>query len=189
MGVLVDDETIHKKVSSSKDVSITENKFTDYSQVDYNHIYRFFILNFPKMKFIINLAKRTPPIQHGEINTLIMQSRSGNEHAKEIVFYKYIRLALKFTYNYRKKTTISLEDIFQVACIGVLKAIDSYNPYQNSMFTSYCSTWIMQGIERFIADKESFIRIPVHVHDKLRPLNKSLKRYRNFTDNELYCFV
>lgn len=163
-GAFVTDE---QPLMCSDNTQANEDELTDYTQTDYSEIFLYFSLNYPSMEFVIDYIKSAKPLQHGEMSQLIMQMRSGNTYAKEIAFGKNMRLALKTAYNYRNKTTISLEDIFQQACLSIMKAIDSYDPYSHSAFTSYCSTWIMQRINRFIMDYENIIRIPIHLQDKL----------------------
>ena len=108
LGILVSDTAI-----SADDDSDEKEEVTDYAQVDYNKIYNYFLSNYPAMKQIIDVAKSTPPIQHKEPSQLFIQIRSGNSHAKDILFRKFIRVALRIAYNYRKRTIISLEDIFR----------------------------------------------------------------------------
>jgi RNA polymerase primary sigma factor len=176
LGILMTD-------TADKNDSFEINEETvDYAQVDYNKIYNYFLSNYPNMKYIIDTIKSVLPIQHGEVNKLITQIRSGNNQAKEILFRKNMRAALKAAYNYRKRTTISLEDIFQEACISILKAIDLYNPYEHSNFTTYCSRWVMQRIDRYIADHESFIRIPVHAQNQINFIENIVSE--NFYENE-----
>lgn len=166
-----------------------EDELTDYTQTDYSEIYLYFNFNYPSMSFIVDFIKSTKPLQHGEMAHLITQMRSGNTYAKELAFHKNMRLALKAAYNYRNKTSISLEDIFQQACLSIIKAIDSYDPYVHSAFTSYCSTWIMQGIERYIMDYENLIRIPVHLYEKLIHIKRISERYVYYSCDELVPIV
>lgn len=185
-GALVTDE---QSLILSDNTQNNEDELTDYTQTDYSEIFLYFNLNYPGMGFVIDYIKSAKPLQHGEMSQLITQMRSGNTYAKEIAFYKNLRLALKAAYNYRNKTTISLEDIFQQACLSIMKAIDSYDPYIHSAFTSYCSTWIMQGIDRYIMDYENLIRIPVHLYEKLIFIKRITEQYAYYSYDELVPIV
>ena len=184
LGILVVDRTI-----ILEDNSKPKDETIDYAQVDYNKIYRYFLSCYPNMKYTINIIKSFLPIQHGEADQLIAQIRSGNKQAKEILFQKYIRVALKSAYNYRKRTTISLEDIFQEACMGILKAIDQYVPYEHTNFTTYCSRWIMQKISRYIADHESFIKVPIHVQEQVEIIKKDISKYSHEEIQEMMTIL
>lgn len=185
-GAFVTDE---QPLAHSDLTQADEDELTDYTQTDYSEIFRYFNSNYPGMGFIIDYIKSAKPLQHGEMLQLITQMRSGNSYAKEIAFNKNIRLALKATYNYRTKTSISLEDIFQQACLSIIKAIDLYDPYTHSAFTSYCSTWIMQGIDRYIMDYENLIRIPVHLHEKLAHIKKISENHTYYSFDELVTII
>lgn len=185
-GALITDE---QPLMHSDKEQPNKDGLTDYAQTDYSEIFLYFSLNYPNMSFVIDYIKSAKPLQHGEMMQLITQIRSENTYAKEIAFDKNMRLALKAAYNYRNKTSISLEDIFQQACISIIKAIDSYDPYVHSAFTSYCSTWIMQGIERYIMDYENLIRIPVHLYEKLNQIKKISESYSYYSFDELVAIV
>lgn len=184
-GALVTDE---QPLTNDDDLS-NEYELTDYTQTDYSEIYHYFNYNYPSMGFVIDYIKSAKPLQYGEMAQLITQMRSGNTYAKEIAFYKNMRLALKAAYGYRNRTRISLEDIFQQACLSIIKAIESYDPYVHSAFTSYCSTWIMQGIARYIMDYENLIRIPVHLYEKLTHIKKISESYAYYSGDELVSIV
>lgn len=100
-----------------------------------------------------------------------------------------MRLALKAAYNYRAKTSISLEDIFQQACLSIIKAIDLYDPCVHSAFASYCSTWIMQGIDRYIMEYENLIRIPVYLYEKLIHIKRISENCVYYSHDELVTIV
>lgn len=86
LGILITD-------TADKNDSFEINEETvDYAQVDYNKIYNYFLSNYPNMKYIIDTIKSVLPIQHGEVNKLITQIRSGNNQAKEILFRKICEL-------------------------------------------------------------------------------------------------
>lgn len=181
-GAFVTDE---QPLAHSDLTQADEDELTDYTQTDYSEVFRYFNSNYPSMGFVIDYIKSVKPLQHGEMAQLITQMRSGNAYAKEIAVSKNMRLALKAAYNYRDKTSISLEDIFQQASMSVLKAIEAYDPYIHSAFTSYCGTWIKQGIDRYIMDYENLIRIPVHLYEKLIHIKRISERYAYYSCDEL----
>jgi len=185
-GAFVTDE---QPLMHSDNTQSNEDELTDYTQTDYSEIFRYFNSNYPSMGFVIDYIKSVKPLQHGEMTQLITQMRSGNAYAKEIAVSKNMRLALKAAYNYRDKTSISLEDIFQQASMSVLKAIEAYDPYIHSAFTSYCGTWIKQGIDRYIMDYENLIRIPVHLYEKLIHIKRISEQYAYYSCDELVPIV
>lgn len=167
-GVLISDDI----VSSSSEYGAEDTPF-DYAQVNYEDIYLTILKDCPGLAPVVTYAKQVTPPQKGELKQLFVQISSGNRFAREMLINKYIRVALRFTLYYRGKTTISLDDIFSVAMIGVMKAVDSYDPYSNSNFSSYVTWWMKQNVDRYISDHENTIRLPVHFLEKIKKVKES----------------
>lgn len=157
MGVLIADAPNNTK----------ENDYYDYSQIDYEQVYLFFENLYPDMRPTLDYIRAIPPIQKGEAKSLISQIRSGNEYARKVLTEKCFRTALRITMSYQEKTSVPLEDLFMISYDGIVEAIDSYDPYSGSHFTSYVSLWIKQKIDRYICDNESLIRLPVHMFEQI----------------------
>lgn len=162
LGVLIED--------SDKKNSKGNTNIQDYSQIDYDKVYSFFLESYPQMEPIIEHIKNTIPPQKGEVDSLFQQMKSGNQYARKRLIEMHLRAALRATMNYYDSTTVPLEDIFSVACDGLISAVDSYDPYSNSYFASYASLWMKQRIDRYIVDNRSLIRVPVHAYPKLEQI-------------------
>lgn len=65
-----------------------------------------------------------------------------------------------------------LDDLVQEGNLGLLKAVDRYDWRRGFRFSTYATWWIRQGISRYIADKSRTIRIPIHIQEKMRRLEK-----------------
>lgn len=184
-GVLISDEI--KTISDS--VNNTQKVIYEPSQVNYNDIYEYFLYNYPEMKSVIEFSKSILPIQKGEFKQLITQMKSGNKFARETIINKHIRVALRFTLHYKEKTSIPLCDVFSEAMLGVVKAVDTFDPYVNSHFSSYVSLWIKQHVERYINDFERVIRIPIYQREKVSKAAVIEKQNPGLDDKELIEFI
>ena len=171
LGVLIED--------SDKNNSKGNTDIQDYSQIDYDKVYSFFLESYPQMEPIIEHIKNTIPPQKGEVDSLFQQMRSGNQYARKRLIEMHLRAALRATMNYYDSTTVPLEDIFSVACDGLISAVDSYDPYSNSYFASYASLWMKQRIDRYIIDNRSLIRIPVHAYSNVEWIQNIIEDYTN----------
>lgn len=167
LGVLITDDSQNIEIDKTE-----EAVYKDYSQIDYNEVYDFYFQNYPQMQPIINYIKSLPPPQKGENNNLVIQMRSGNKYARKQVIEKNLRTALRIAMNYNDKTTIPVDELFSVACEGLMAAVDSFDPYSNSYFTSYSSYWIMQKIDRYIMDNQYLVRIPVYSYERLNKIKE-----------------
>ncbi len=176
LGVLIKDNDNNSKEKTD---------IQDYSQIDYDKVYSFFLDSYPQMKPIIEHIKNTIPPQKGEVDLLFQQMNSGNQYARKRLIEMHLRAALRATMNYDDSTTVPLEDIFSVACDGLISAVDSFDPYSNAYFASYASLWIKQRIDRYIIDNRSLIRIPIHAYSNVEWIQNIIEDYTNTGNKKL----
>ena len=67
---------------------------------------------------------------------------------------------------------LSFADLFQIGNIGLMKAIEGFDPYRGFQFSTYATHWIRQAISREQANLERSIRLPVHVVEQINSLLK-----------------
>ncbi len=82
---------------------------------------------------------------------------------------------LKLAFFHAKKYPYSgqpIEDLAQEGNIGLLKAVDRYDWRRGFRFSTYATWWIRQSISRYVADKARTIRLPVHVCEKMRQMER-----------------
>jgi RNA polymerase primary sigma factor len=83
-----------------------------------------------------------------------------------------------------------LQDLINEGNIGLMKAVDRFNPSKGAKLSTYGSWWIKQAIRRALANQSKIIRLPVHVVDMISRLQRrvhdlSMKLGREPTDDEL----
>jgi RNA polymerase primary sigma factor len=96
---------------------------------------------------------------------LVTDVRCGRE-AKDKLLLHNLRLVLSITSRYRIEG-LSPEDLFQEGVLGLMRAIEKFDPDKGWRLSTYATWWIRQSVERAIADKARLIRLPVHVHERL----------------------
>lgn len=69
-----------------------------------------------------------------------------------------------------------LEDVFQIAFMGLQKATRRFDPERGTPFSLYASSWMRQTVSRWRSDERAMIRIPVHRHSDLASLDEALER-------------
>lgn len=69
-----------------------------------------------------------------------------------------------------------LEDVFQVAFMGLQKATRRFDPERETPFSLYATAWMRQTISRWRSDERAMIRIPVHRHSDLSALDEAIDR-------------
>jgi RNA polymerase primary sigma factor len=115
---------------------------------------------------------------------------AGNQAIDELMRCN-LRLVMRAASRYASYVKhLSLDDLIQEGRIGLYKAIERFDLNLNLRLSTYATWWIRQSIERAIGDTERTIRLPIHVHEKLRQLTRAeqhwLERHdRGATDTEL----
>lgn len=115
-------------------------------------------------KIVINgLNTQTlPRLSSAEGNALLKQIRAGNREAKDTFVFANVRLVLSIVQRFRNKG--NSEDLFQVGMIGLMKAIDGFDPSFNVRFSTYAVPMIQGEIRRFVKES-SGIKVSRNLRD------------------------
>lgn len=110
----------------------------------------------------INTAE-LPVLRWAETKTLLEKAQSGDEAAREKLISGNLRLVLSVVQRFQNRGE-SMDDLFQVGCIGLIKAIDCFDLNQNVQFSTYGVPMIAGELRRFLRD-HSAIRVSRSVRD------------------------
>src|SRR6266568_2871648 len=105
----------------------------------------------------------------------------GNAQARQ----QFIEANLRLVVSMARKYTglgLGLSDLIQEGNLGLLKAVERFDPAKGTKFSTYATFWIRQAISRALADKGRTVRLPVHLSDKIR----HLMRVRQTLSDELW---
>lgn len=104
-----------------------------------------------------------PKLTHEQTIELLKKAQNGDELAKEDFILANMRLVLSIVQRFYNKKE-SVDDIFQVGCIGLIKAMDNFNTELNLRFSTYAVPMIIGEIRRFLRDS-SPVRVSRSVRD------------------------
>ncbi len=87
------------------------------------------------------------------------------QRSRQDMIARNIRLAA-FVAHKHKTTVLSVDDLIQEGVIGLIKAVDRFDPYRGFKFSTYSIPWIKQAISRLIVKQEKIVRLPVALAEK-----------------------
>jgi len=143
-------------------------------------------------QYLTEISK-TPLLSGHEEQSLAQQCKQGDEQARHRFFMANLRLVVSIAKRYQV-CGLELDDLIQEGNLGLIRAIEGFDPARGCKFSTYATWWIRQAIMRAIAEKGRTIRLPVHLGDKIRVLKReeavlTLHLQREPTPAELATFV
>ncbi len=126
---------------------------------------------------------RRPLLSSGEELALIQAIQAGDENARKRLVEANMRLVINIAKTYRNKL-IPLEDLIQDGAIGLMQAAERFDPDRGFRFSTYATHWIRQAIGRAIDNKSKAIRLPAHVSQSLRKVQKERERIQRETGED-----
>jgi RNA polymerase primary sigma factor len=120
---------------------------------------------------------------------LAARIKKGDKKAREEMIKANLRLVVKIAREY-EGIGLPLLDLVSEGNIGLMKAVERFDPAKGAKLSTYSSWWIKQAMKRALANQSKTIRLPVHLVDKLSKMRRTATRLqeelgREPTDEEL----
>jgi RNA polymerase primary sigma factor len=111
-------------------------------------------------------------LTHQEEIDLSKRAKKGDKAARKRLIEKNLRLVVSIAKKSRGRG-LSFEDLIQEGNIGLMKALEKFDPDRGFRFSTYATWWIRQAVQKAVADKGRTIRVPVHIGDKMRKMART----------------
>lgn len=102
---------------------------------------------------------------------LARRIQKGDEAARQRMIKANLRLVVKIAHDY-VNFGLPLQDLISEGNIGLIKAVERFDPDKGGKLSTYAAWWIKQSIKRALANQSKTIRLPVHLVDKIAKMRK-----------------
>jgi RNA polymerase primary sigma factor len=112
-----------------------------------------------------------PLLTPAEEVTLAKRIKRGDRAARNHMIQANLRLVVKIAHDY-KDFGLPILDLISEGNIGLIKAVERFDPAKGGKLSTYAAWWIKQSIKRALANQSKTIRLPVHLVDKISRMRK-----------------
>lgn len=113
----------------------------------------------------------------------LQQAVSEGQHARAQLINSNLRLVVSIARRYQGHG-LSLLDLIQEGTLGLMRAVDKFDPKRGLKFSTYATYWVRQSVGRAIADHGRTVRLPVHLGERLSRLSRVRQQLIQQLDRE-----
>lgn len=126
---------------------------------------------------------KTPLLTPEEEVDLAARIKKGDKEARDRMISANLRLVVKIAHDYNN-FGLPLLDLISEGNIGLVKAVERFDPSKGGKLSTYAAWWIKQSIKRALANQSKTIRLPVHLVDKIAKMRKVTAELAEELDRE-----
>ncbi len=123
------------------------------------------------LRSYMNEIAKTELLTIEEELELAERIKDGDEKARDHMIRANLRLVVKIARDY-SNYGLPLADLISEGNIGLMKAVEKYEPAKGGKLSTYAAWWIKQSIKRALSNQSKTVRLPVHMVDKIARLRK-----------------
>jgi RNA polymerase primary sigma factor len=123
------------------------------------------------IKIYLREIRRTQLLTPQEEIDLAARIKKGDREARALMIKANLRLVVKIAHDYAN-LGLPMLDLVSEGNIGLMKAVERFDPAKGGKLSTYAAWWIKQSIKRALANQSKTIRLPVHLMDKISKMNR-----------------
>ena len=123
------------------------------------------------LKIYLREIAKTPLLTPEEEIELADRIHQGDEEARAHMIKANLRLVVKIAQDYANYG-MPVTDLISEGNIGLMKAVERFDPEKGGKLSTYAAWWIKQSIKRALANQSKTIRLPVHMVDKIAKMRR-----------------
>jgi RNA polymerase primary sigma factor len=123
------------------------------------------------LKLYLREISKTPLLTVQEETALAERIKMGDEEARTQMIKANLRLVVKIAHDY-SGYGLSLSDLVSEGNIGLMNAVERFDPNKGGKLSTYGAWWIKQSIKRALANQSKTIRLPIHMVDKIARMRR-----------------
>ena len=123
------------------------------------------------IKIYLREIGQTPLLTREEEVKLARRIKKGDQAARQQMIKANLRLVVKIAHDYASYG-LPLLDLISEGNIGLMKAVERFDPKKGGKLSTYAAWWIKQSIKRALANQSKTIRLPVHLVDKIARMRR-----------------
>ena len=135
------------------------------------------------MQTYMHAIQKTPLLSADDEVRLAQQVQEGNQQAREQMIAANLRLVVKIAHEYNH-FGLPLLDLVSEGNLGLIKAVERFDPSKGGKLSTYAAWWIKQSIKRALANQSKTIRLPVHLVDKISKIRKASTELKEQLDRD-----
>lgn len=124
-------------------------------------------------RMFLNEINEYPLLTADEEKKLAYRYRDGDLDAREILINSNLRLVVNLSKNYNN-SHMEIMDLVSEGVMGLMQAVDKFNPDLGYRFSTCATPWIKQAITKAIIDKGRSIRTPAHIYQQLAKYRQAI---------------
>ncbi len=126
---------------------------------------------------------KTPLLTAKDEVALAARIQQGDKTARDRMISANLRLVVKIAHDYNN-FGLPLLDLISEGNIGLIKAVERFDPSKGGKLSTYAAWWIKQSIKRALANQSKTIRLPVHLVDKIAKMRRITASLTDELDRE-----